>query len=89
MRRLEIIVEQANLTIDQTRSPLARRRSTYHPSACPCGHTLNTECGTSCLCYEAGSECSGPSLCVDHPETAAECPCYQLGYEAERQPIGG
>ncbi len=56
LRRLEIIVEQANLTIDQTRSPLARRRSAYHPSACPCGYTQTMECGTSCLCYVAGSE---------------------------------
>ena len=67
LRRLEIIAEQSNFTVTQTRKD---------------------HCDPSCLCYVAGSECSGLSLCVDHPETIAECPCYQAGYEAERRPIG-
>ncbi len=45
LRRLELISEQANLTVKQTRA-----------EPCPCGHIQSYDCDTSCLCYQAGHE---------------------------------
>ena len=45
LRRLEIIAEQAQVTVKETRV-----------KTCPCRHTQSYECDSTCLCYVAGYE---------------------------------
>ena len=91
LRRLELIMENCTAGLHPSQSPRDKDevfRMIHRSARLTVDQTRKDHCDTSCPCYQAGTECSGPSLCVDHPETMAECPCYQEGYEAERRPVG-